>query len=414
MRAEVKPLRWVKRGKQGMAEMTHPSPSRDQIDLRNTGRQKTRMGGRATVPLGRIMDIRIGLDYSWFLVFALLTWMLAGSYYPSEYEGWSQSLYWFMGAVSAISLFVCVLLHELGHSFVALRFNVPVRSITLFIFGGVAQMGAESPSAKAEFQIAIAGPIVSLLLAGVFTVMLSVIPPVETLTGLLAYLALLNLALALFNLIPGFPLDGGRIFRAFLWSVTKDMRQSTIIAANTGRVVGFLFIMFGVWRVFAGDFGGLWIVFIGWFLDNAASAQVNQAMSHGLLSGHLVSQAMSGRLATVPSSFTLQRLLDDYVLAAGRRWILVDRGSETIGLVTLHLLKQVPRSEWATKTVAEAMIPLQESKRLAPESELWAALQMMDRDGVNQLPVMSNNHIVGMLTREDVVTYLRVLQEVAA
>lgn len=397
-----------------MAEMTHPRLTGEKTKGGGARTPRSRMAARASVPLGRILGIRIGLDYSWFLVFALLTWMLAGSYYPSEYTGWSQPLYWFMGAVTALLLFASVLLHELGHSIVALRFHVPVRSITLFIFGGVAQMGAESPSAKAEFLIAIAGPVVSLMLAAVFTVIQPLFTAVEPIAGLLAYLAYLNFALALFNLIPGFPLDGGRIFRAFLWSVTKDMRQSTIIAANTGRLVGFLFILFGVWRIVMGDFGGLWIAFIGWFLDNAASAQVNQAVSHGLLSGHVVSQAMSSRLTTVSSTFTLQNLVDDYVLGAGQRWFLVNRGSDTVGLITLHLLKDVPRSEWETTTVAEAMIPIHEMKKLSPGSELLAALQMMDSGGVNQLPVMSNSHIVGMLTREDVVTYLRVLQEVAA
>jgi Zn-dependent protease len=305
-------------------------------------------------------------------------------------------------------------LHELGHAFVALRFDVPVRSITLFIFGGVAQMGAESPSAKAEFQIAVAGPIVSLLLALVFTVLQPTFATVEPLAGLVTYLAYLNFALVVFNLIPGFPLDGGRIFRAFLWSVTKDMRRSTIIAANTGRLVGFIFILFGVWRVFMGDFGGLWIAFIGWFLDNAASAQVNQAVSRGHLSGHLVSQAMSTPSTTVASEMTLQKFVDEHVLGAGRRWVMVERAGDAIGLMTLHLLKQVPRAAWGNTTVAEAMITLQEMKKLTPADELWSALQMMDRDGVNQLPVISNSRIVGVLAREDVVTYLRLVQDVAA
>jgi Zn-dependent protease len=209
---------------------------------------------RHNIPIGRVLGIPIGLDYSWFLIFALLTWMLAGSYYPAEFKDWQPLLYWFMGAVTALMLFGSVLLHELGHSVVALRFKIPVRSITLFIFGGVAQIGAEPPSAKAEFLVAIAGPIVSLALAVAFTVLKPAVAAVEPLWGLVKYLAYINFGLVLFNLIPGFPLDGGRVFRAVVWAVTMNMRLATLIAANTGRFFGFLFILLGVWQILGGRF----------------------------------------------------------------------------------------------------------------------------------------------------------------
>ena len=279
------------------------------------------------IPLGKVLGIPIALDYSWFLIFGLLTWMLAGSYYPSEFKNWSPLLYWVMGAVTAILLFASVLLHELGHSVVAMRFKIPVRSITLFIFGGVAQIGAEPPSAMAEFLIAIAGPIVSLALAVIFSVLQPALAAIEPLWGVVKYLAYINFALVLFNLIPGFPLDGGRVLRAFVWAVTKNMRRATLIAANAGRFFGFLFIFAGVWRMFSGDFGGgLWIAFIGWFLDNAASAQVHQVVFQGLLAGHSVSQAMSTHCVTVPAELTLQQLVDEHVLGGGQRCFLVNRG----------------------------------------------------------------------------------------
>lgn len=383
-----------------------------------TGRGKRRTGGavaRPNVPLGRIMGIPISLDYSWFLVFALLTWILAGTYYPTEFKTWPQPLYWFMGAATAILLFVSVLLHELGHSVVALRFKVPVRSITMFIFGGVAQMGAEPPSAKAEFFIAIAGPIVSLALGVFFTVVQPAVAAIEPLWGLAKYLAYINFALVVFNLIPGFPLDGGRVLRAFLWSVTKDMRHATVVAANAGRFFGFCFIFFGVWRMFSGDFGGgLWIAFIGWFLDNAASAQVHHVVLQGLLTGHSVSQAMSTQCVSVQADLTLQQLVDDHVLGTGRRCFLVNRDAEAVGLITLHRIKETPRAEWANTTTSQAMLPLGEMKWIGPATGLWAALQLMDRDGVNQLPVMTGEQVVGMLSREDVVTYLATVQELAA
>jgi Zn-dependent protease len=271
---------------------------------------------RQSVPLGRILGIPIGLDYSWFLIFGLLTWMLAGSYYPAEFKDWPLLLYWFMGAVTAIMLFVSVLLHELGHSVVALHYKIPVRRITLFIFGGVAQIGSEPPSAIAEFWIAIAGPIVSLAIAVLFTVLKPVAAGIEPLLGLAKYLAYINFALVLFNLIPGYPLDGGRVFRAVVWAVTKNMRRATLMAANAGRFFGFLFIFAGVWRIFSGDLGGgLWIAFIGWLLDHAASAQIQQVMFQSLLAGHTVSQAMSSHCAAIHAELTLQQLVDEHILS---------------------------------------------------------------------------------------------------
>ena len=395
-----------------MTGITHPELATADGIGRGAKNRKRNLVARPSVPLGRIMGIPINLDYSWFLIFALLTWMLAASYYPSEFKNWPPLLYWVTGAATAILLFASVLLHELGHSFVALRFKIPVRSITLFIFGGVARIDAEPPSARAEFFIAVAGPIVSLALAVMFSVMQPVLGAIEPLWGVAKYLAYMNFALVLFNLIPGFPLDGGRVFRAFVWAVTKNMRQATLIAANVGRFFGFLFIFFGVWRMFSGDFGGgLWIAFIGWFLDNAASAQVHQVVFQGLLGDHSVSQAMSSHCVTVSADLTLQQLVDEHVLGTGRRCFLVNREANTVGLMTLHRIKEVPRPDWGKTSAAQVMLPLEESKRISPATKLWAALELMDRGGVNQLPVMTDSQVVGMLSREDVISFLRTVQE---
>lgn len=367
---------------------------------------------RQNIPLGKIFGIPVGLDYSWFLIFALLTWMLATSYYPAQFKHWPPLLYWLMGAVTTIMLFVSVLLHELGHSVVALWYRVPVRSITLFVFGGVSQIGGKPPSARAEFLIAIAGPIVSLALAVLFTVVEPAFAVAGPLWAVAKYLAYINFALALFNLIPGFPLDGGRVFRAVVWAVTRNLRRATFIAANVGRFFGFLFILLGVWQMFSGNFGdGLWIAFIGWFLDNAASAEVQQVMLQRLLARHTVRQAMSGPGISVAAELTLQDLVDKHILGGGRRCFLVNRGAETIGLMTLHRVKEVARADWARTTAAQAMLPLEEVKGIAPDAELWPALELMDREGVNQLPVMTGREVVGMLRREDVVTFLRTLRE---
>jgi Zn-dependent protease len=367
------------------------------------------------IPLGRIMGIPIGLDYSWFVIFALFTWMLAVNYYPAEFKDWPPLLYWFMGAVTALMLFSSVLLHELGHSMAALRYKIPVHSITLFLFGGVARIGAEPPSARTEFLIAVAGPLVSLVLAIFFYTVQPLVSGMEPLLGLAKYLAYINLALVVFNLIPGYPLDGGRVFRAIVWAVTGNMRRATLIAAKTGRFFAFVFIFIGVWKMFSGDFGGgLWIAFIGWFLDNAASSQVQQVMFQGLLAGHRVSQAMSTHCPVVSTDTTLQDLVNEHILGSGQRCFLVNRDDNIVGLMTLHRIKEVPRTEWEGTRADKIMLPLEQLKVINPDAELWAALQKMDRDGVNQLPVTRDDKVIGMLSREDVITFLRTLQELGA
>ncbi len=367
---------------------------------------------KQSISLGRIFGIPIGLDYSWFLVFALLTWTLAVSYYPAEFKNWPALEYWLVGGVTAVLLFVSVLLHELGHSVVAMRYKIPVRSITLFIFGGVAQIGAEPPSAIAEFWIAVAGPLVSFALAALFGLLQPVVTSIGPLLALAKYLAYINGVLGLFNLIPGFPLDGGRVFRAIVWGITHNLRRATTIAGNLGRFIGFLFIFYGVWQMISGNFiNGLWIAFIGWFLESAAIAQIQQQRVQGLLSGHRVSEIMSHNYVLVSADTTLQQMVDHHILGRGQRSFVVVQDDQVIGLLTLHHLKEIPREDWDLTTAAQAMIPLAQLKRIQPDVEMWSAVQEMDRNGVNQLPVMSNGHLEGMLSREDIISYLRTLQE---
>lgn len=365
-----------------------------------------------SIRLGKLAGIPVYLDYSWFLIFVLLSWTLATNYFPMEFKGWPVMEYWVIGAITAILLFVSVLLHELGHSVVAMRYKIPVRKITLFIFGGVAQIGSEPPYALAEFWIAIAGPIVSFALAGLFGVLQSVLSGVSPVLALAKYLAYINGTLGLFNLIPGFPLDGGRVFRAIVWGVTNNFRRATLIAANIGRLIAFLFILFGVWQMFRGNFGGgLWIAFIGWFLESAANAQVQQQMVQDLLVGHIVSQAMSRNFTVLTPDTTFQQLLDLHILGEGRRYFIVKDGDETRGLLTLHQIKQVPRDEWNTTTVSQWMIPVDQTHSTTPDEPLVDAMKMMDNDGVNQLPVIEGNKLLGILSRESLINFLRTLQD---
>jgi Zn-dependent protease len=370
------------------------------------------MMDKHTISLGKIFGIPIGLDYSWFLIFALLTWMLAVSYFPAEFSNGSTAQYWIVGAVTSVMLFVSVLLHELGHSIIALRYKVPVHSITLFIFGGVSQIASEPPNAGAEFLIAIAGPITSFALAGLFTLAQQAFGSAASTFAVAKYLAYINGVLGLFNLIPGFPLDGGRVFRAIVWGATHNLRRSTIIAANVGRFIAFGFILVGVWQLLIGNLGGgIWIAFIGWFLESAASSQVRYQKVEKLLNGHKVSEAMVRGYTTLPADVTRQSLVDKHILRNGHRSFVVERNDHPIDLLTVHQIKQVSQDTWAITRVDSAMLALEKTRFIQPETELEAAIKEMDRDGVNQLPVREDGHIIGTLNREAVFNFLRTLND---
>jgi len=367
---------------------------------------------KQTIPLGRIFNIPIGLDYSWFLIFILLTWSLASSYYPAEFRNWPTIQYWVVGAITAILLFASVLLHELGHSLVALRYKIPVRSITLFIFGGVAQIAAEPPSASAEFWIAIAGPAVSFTLAALLTLAQPFSAGFAPLFALVKYVAYLNGTLGLFNLIPGFPLDGGRVFRAIVWGLTHSLHRATMVAATVGRIIAYGFILVGVWQMFSGNFvGGLWIAFIGWFLESAASGQVHQQALHELLGGQTVAQAMNHDFSMVPASTTLQELADRYVLGEGKRFFIVENAGRAVGMITLQKIKETPREDWPHTTAYQAMIPVDRLHLLQPNTQIWEAMRDMELDDVGQEPVVSNGDIQGVLSREDIRRFVRTLRE---
>jgi Zn-dependent protease len=370
---------------------------------------------RHTIPLGRIFGIAVDLDYSWFLIFGLLTWVLAVSYYPAEFKNWSPAAYWFIGAVTAILLFVSVLLHELGHSVVARRFGIPVPRITLFIFGGVSQIATEPADAQKEFWMAAAGPAVSFALAAIFWELRLLLLGSPPLFALARYMAFLNFVLGVFNLIPGFPLDGGRVFRAIVWGVTHNFRRATSVATLTGRFFGFALIFVGVWQVFAGALlNGLWTAFIGWFLESAAASQAQQQLLKDLLAGHKVSEIMRRDCTRVPGDLTLQELVETHVLGTGHRCFVVTRGDETIGLVTLSEIARVPRPSWATTRIANVMIPFAKLVSTPAGADAWTTVESMERDGTSQIPVVDGSKIIGVLSREDLLHYLGILRSLHA
>jgi Zn-dependent protease len=366
---------------------------------------------RNGIPMGRLFGIAIDLDYSWFLIVALTAWILAMSYYPAAFPGWSHGEYWVMGTVTAVLLFVCVLIHEFAHSLVAQHFGISVSRITLFLFGGVSHIAGEPPGAAVEFWISVAGPVASLALAAFCWLLKPLLVASQFLFALAGYLAWLNLALAVFNLIPGFPLDGGRVFRAVVWRVTGNYHRATVTAGLTGRFIGFLLIFFGVWQALAGNLsGGLWIALIGWFLESAAGTHLHQETLRKQLGGHKVLDAMRRDFPQVPGNITLQELVERSFLPFNAHYAIVTAPAGPAGMVTLAAIREVPRPAWPTTMAAQVMIPFEKLITTQPNAVLWSALEKMGRDGVNQLPVVEGSGIVGILTREDIVHYLGLLQ----
>jgi len=364
---------------------------------------------RNNLNLGRIFGIEIKLDYTWFVVFALVVWSLANHYFPMSHPGWSMAVYWTLGVITALLFFASVLAHELAHSFVSQAHGVPVRDITLFIFGGVAQISEEPKSARNEFLMAAAGPATSLVIAAFFGLLWLVSGPIsEPLHAVAGWMAWINGALALFNLIPGFPLDGGRIFRAIVWASTGNLRRATEIATGLGRVVAYGFIFWGIWQIFGGNLmNGLWIVFIGWFLLTAATASYRRVALEEMLAGHTAREVMMTDCPHIPRGLTLDVLVDHVVLPSGRRCYPVMKGDQVDGLLTLHLIKKVPRDQWTTTRVEDVMIPRSELKAVRPDDELTVVFERMTAEDVNQFPVMEDGRLLGMVGRDNVLAFLR-------
>jgi Zn-dependent protease len=357
---------------------------------------------KGSLSLGKILGIPIQLHVSWFLIAILIVWTLAAGYFPQEYPGWSVATYWLVGGITAVLFFASVLIHELGHSVLALREQVPVKSITLFIFGGVAQIGREPATAGAEFRIALAGPLSSLGLAALFGGLGAVLAGNAILSAPLAYLGRINLLLALFNMIPGFPLDGGRVLRAALWALGGSFQNATKWASRAGRAVAYGFILVGVGQILLGGgfLNGLWIAFIGWFMNNAAESSYQQVVLRDMLTGVKARSVMTQDCLTVPSGLGIDRLVEEHVLAGGQRCFFVADSGHMEGLITLHNLRSVPREQRAGLTTGQVMMPIDSVLQVHPEDDLWNVLQQMDEHDVNQVPVMDGGRFVGMITRE--------------
>ncbi len=354
--------------------------------------------------LGRIFGIQVRLHFTWFIIFILVTVSLV-------YPDWTRLFSWVMGVSTSLLFFASVLAHELSHSLVGRVNGVKIKSITLFLFGGVAHMTREATSAGAELKMAAAGPASSLAISALFALVWFLTrDTIQPLAAMAGWLATVNALLAVFNLIPGFPLDGGRVFRSILWRSTGNYGRSTRIATRVGQGVGYLFIVGGISIIFffpQAWFNGLWLAFIGWFLENAASASYRQAQWHESLHGFTAADVMTTDYPIAPSSITVSQLVQGYVIPSGRRFFVVTDEDRLQGIVTLHNIKAIPQQVWDTTLVREVMTPLEKLMIAHPEQGALSIMERMAESDINQMPVVSEGRVVGLVARDNLIRFFR-------
>ena len=363
-----------------------------------------------TFSVGRILGVDIRVHFSWVFIFALIAWSLATIWLPSRYDGWSGGQYWAVGIAGSAMLFVCVLIHELSHSLEAIRRGLTVSSITLFFLGGFSQIEGESRTAGEEFWVSVVGPIASLGLASIFGLLyLGLRSSPGQITALVQYLMVVNLVVGLFNLIPAFPLDGGRVLRALVWRATASQERATRVASVTGSVLGFGLIGLGIVFVFTNSFiTGIWLVFIGWFIQSAASSARQSSEERTVMSGRVVRDAMDRSFQSVPPGMSLQRLIDDHIATDFERAYLVMLGDTFHGLVTVTDVGRVPVDRRSTTWVSEAMTRADDVETLPPDAPLEDGLRILAEKNIRQLVVLESNRPVGLLTRAGVLRVMEV------
>jgi Zn-dependent protease/predicted transcriptional regulator len=368
---------------------------------------------KAQIKLGRIFGVEIGLHYSWLLIALLITFSLAGTFQQNN-PGWSDGLRWGLAIVTAILFFASIVVHELSHALVAKLRGLPVRSITLFALGGVAQIEKEAADAKTEFWMGIIGPITSFVLGVVclaITIALGWTPPDfphRPLPAMLMWLGLINIGLAAFNMIPGFPLDGGRVLRGIIWWITGNAKRATTIAARVGQVIAFAMIVYGVFQFFRGTgINGLWMAFIGWFLLSASrESYAHMVISEGLR-GLRVGDVMSRDFPIVDSYTNLQTFAEENLTRTGRRFWVVTLNAQPEGIITPTEIGAVPRNRWPYTTVADVMRPLDSTRTVNPNTPVTEALEVMAQQDLNQLPVVNERGLAGLISRSHILQLIQ-------
>jgi Zn-dependent protease len=361
---------------------------------------------RSGLVIGRVRGIDIRVHWSWLAIFALLTWMLSQELFRDAFPRWPATGQWAAGVTTALLFFLSVLIHELSHALTALRYGMRVPSITLFIFGGVSNLEGEMHSAGQEFRVAIAGPLMSWLLALLFAVAWFALRTVDV-SLILGYMAVINLVLGLFNLLPGFPLDGGRVLRSALWARSGDLLRATRTATRIGTAIAYAMVLLGIVNIVAfGMFGGLWYILVGVFVRSAVRDSYAAVLLEHTLRGARTGDAMGRSPAPVHAALSLQRLVDEYWAVSEQRAFLVEQEGAIVGIVTAEDVAAVPRSIWSTTPVGSSMTRSSELLTVSPRTPLLQAIRMMEERRLGQLPVLAEGRLAGLLTREDTQRYL--------
>lgn len=362
------------------------------------------------IPLFSLFGFKVGVDVTWFLLAVLVTWSLAAGLFPFYWEGFSTATYWWMGVAGAFGLFISIVFHEFCHSLVARRFGMPMKGITLFIFGGVAEMNEEPTGAKAEFLMAAAGPASSVVFAGLLFLInfagerMAWPAPVN---AVIIYLAWLNIILAVFNLVPAFPLDGGRILRSILWGAKKDLRWATRVASRLGSGFGVFLIILGVISFIGGNFiGGLWYFLIGMFIRGAAESSYREMLIRQALSGEHVDHFMKSDPVTVQPSLSLAELVENYFYRYHYKMFPVLDNGGLRGCVSTKDVKDVPKDQWNSRHVGDVARPCSGENTVSPQSDATDALSMMNRTGNSRLMVVQEGRLAGIITLKDLLKFL--------
>lgn len=363
----------------------------------------------SAINIGKFFGIQFRLHYSWFIIFFLVTIFLAGQVFPQSLPRQAQLTYWAMGLTTSLLFFASVLAHELAHSIVGRANNIPVKSITLFIFGGAAHMTREASSPQSELKMAIAGPASSLLMAAVFGMFYLLFSGLAEPLALMAYwLAYINVVLAVFNLLPGFPLDGGRVLRSLIWRFNGNYMLATRIATQTGRVIGYLLILAGIGIILAYQnfLSGIWLAFIGWFLADTARASYRQAQLQEVLKGFTASQVMNTDCPTVSGETTVSQLVQEYAASGSNRCFLVAEEGRVMGIITLHKIYSMAQKGSGDIQLKDVVLPLAKVQVAHPDQDVLSIVQWMNESGVDQMPVVSGGRIIGLITLDNLIGFV--------
>ncbi|RJR36101.1 MAG: site-2 protease family protein [Desulfobacteraceae bacterium] len=368
--------------------------------------------------LFKLMGFQVRIDLSWIFIALLISWSLSTGFFPFYFQGLNTGTYWMMGIVGALGLFLSIIVHEFSHSLVARKYGMPMKGITLFIFGGMAEMGDEPPSSKAEFMMAVIGPVSSIVIAAIFYAVYTagggMIP--QPINGVIGYLSFINATLAAFNIIPAFPLDGGRVLRSLLWGIKGDLRWATRISSFIGSAFGFFLIFMGIVSFFSGNFiGGMWWFLIGMFLNSAARMSYQQLLTRRALEGESVSRFMTRDPVTVTPSTTLESFVNDYVYRYNHKMFpVVSDSNQMDGCITTAEIKAVPREEWSNKRVGDILKPCSTDEVIPAETDAVNALSQMNRTGSSRLLVVEGDRLAGVIALKDMLKFLSLKVEMDA